>query len=1125
MTFSNTTPSPGSYTITGGTGPFTLTLDNLGSPAMVTNSNGNNTITAPIALAGPATFAINPGTSLTLAGRMSLLNVWSLADRRGNACRRQWQLFRAPRVTFSGSGGTLCAGVGNPSVVNTVSGFAGGIGGGPNQWTQNNNGGSAAALPAISGSTLQLTNSNGGEATTAYYNTQVAVTGGFTASYVFSGSAADGAAFVLQTAGLNALGGGGGEIGYGGVSPSAAFQIETYNNAGVTWASNGATGGDTYIGGTGIVLNANHPISVQLSYDPSDTTLTATLTDQTNSATYTYTSNAVDLASIFPGGTAYLGFSGGTGGANGTNAVSNFTYTNVYGNNLTVNDGVTSTIDVAATALSPTITMGTLTSGSGSHLNVTATQVTATDQAYGLTLGNATLTGITTIDIANAAGGGAGTLRLGNISDGATAGGLVLTGQGTLILSGVNQYTGGTTVDGGILAISNNTPLGSGPLTLSGGKLQIRSATLYGNAVNVAASSSIDVTGPASASLDGTVRIGNTGSTTPITLSVTGGSTGANASYSLYLGTYLNSPGPNNGVQLVGGGTGTTQYTLDVANNGTGAAKVYLGPLADNGHSSTLTIQNAGTVALNYGGTMIAGSTIDVGPASGGPNGGNLRVGTPSGTFATGAAAVNVYNGGTLGVSAGALQGAIGGSTTIESGGTLVGASGVQLFASGGLTLAAGSLDNFTLGSTPNGTANALIATSSASGTSLAISGASTINITNASTIPLHGGTYDLFGYTGSALTTTTSSGTTLDFTNGGGGNLTLGNQPQSTLFTYSLSNNSLQSQIDLIVTPVRLSWTGTLNGNGAPNNSWDTTTNNWANLVPAAVSFTNGSPVKFADTNVLNGNALVPNVGGLATINIAAGGVEPDLVEFDNTGSANGGVDYLFTGGPIGDSSSASPAYLNLIGNGSDGGSVTLANSNTFSGPVTVSLGSLLLDNPTALGNSSGAAVTGDGGAIVLQSTSGSSAVYGRKQNGAGTIGLTLDGAGNAAYPAALTSASGINTYSGPITVGASGSRHHRLGLDGQWRWADARRRNRLGQRHVDIHRPRQYLPDDRRHQRRRRGHARLDRHERDRHVDVGGRRRLLRQHVGEHGHARVAKCRRLGQFVGRDGRFGRLR
>ena len=64
---------------------------------------------------------------------------------------------------------------------------------------------------------------------------------------------------------------------------------------------------------TGITLNSNHPLNVVLTYDPA-TTLHFSITDTVTTNNFT-TSWAVNIPSIVGGNTAYLGFTGGTGGA------------------------------------------------------------------------------------------------------------------------------------------------------------------------------------------------------------------------------------------------------------------------------------------------------------------------------------------------------------------------------------------------------------------------------------------------------------------------------------------------------------------------------------------------------------------------------------------------------------------------------------------------------------------------------------------------------------------------------------------------------------------------------------------------------------------------------------------
>ncbi len=119
---------------------------------------------------------------------------------------------------------------------------------------------------------------------------------------------------------------------------------------------------------------------------------------------------------------------------------------------LTANSG----IDVTGVAAG---TLGGLAIG-GNTLYVTGGG-TAANTAYSLRLGSGTLSGNPTFNVADN-GTGIGTLTLGALSGGGTARTLTKAGSGTLILSGSDTYSGGTTVDAGILYAMNANAIPAG---------------------------------------------------------------------------------------------------------------------------------------------------------------------------------------------------------------------------------------------------------------------------------------------------------------------------------------------------------------------------------------------------------------------------------------------------------------------------------------------------------------------------------------------------------------------------------------------------------------------------------------------------------------------------------------
>ena len=173
---------------------------------------------------------------------------------------------------------------------------------------------------SIASSKLTVTPNAQTQAGSAWYPTAVNIQN-FTTDFTFQQTAgantADGMAFVIQGNNTAALGATGGSLGYKGIANSLAVKFDLYSNAG---EGNDSTG--LYTGGvdpstpavdmTGTVdLHTGDVMKVHMTYD--GTNLAMTLTDSTTSATFSKTW-AINIPSTVGGNTAYVGFTGGTGG-------------------------------------------------------------------------------------------------------------------------------------------------------------------------------------------------------------------------------------------------------------------------------------------------------------------------------------------------------------------------------------------------------------------------------------------------------------------------------------------------------------------------------------------------------------------------------------------------------------------------------------------------------------------------------------------------------------------------------------------------------------------------------------------------------------------------------------------
>jgi outer membrane autotransporter protein len=294
------------------------------------------------------------------------------------------------------------------------------------------------------------------------------------------------------------------------------------------------------------------------------------------------------------------------------------------------------------------------------------------------------------------------------------AGGLEKTDEGTLVLSGDNSYTGGTFVNGGTLSVSSDANLGAaaGALTLDGGALENTGA--FGSARGVTLGA-----GGGEFKTDADLTLSN----------VVGGAGGL-----LKTGSGTLTLTANN---TYSGGTQISAGTLQIGNGGTTGS--ISGPIDDDsqlvlnrsdtwtfsstiGGAGSLTQAGAGTTVLigdsSYeGGTTISSGTLQLG--DGGTSGSITGDVTDNGTLAFNRSDNIVFDGkisgagnvhqigsgstdltgdssaftGATTVSNGtlAVDGSLGGTLSVQSGGTLAGTGtiGTTTIAAGG-TIAPG---------------------------------------------------------------------------------------------------------------------------------------------------------------------------------------------------------------------------------------------------------------------------------------------------------------------------------------------------------------------------------------------------------------------------------------------------
>jgi hypothetical protein len=184
---------------------------------------------------------------------------------------------------------------------------------------------------ASNDSRLQLTDGGLNEAGSVFWNTPINIQA-FTTQFTFqlSEAQANGFTFTIQNVGPTALGGASAGLGYQNIQKSVAVKFNFYNYQNEGSDSTGFyTNGQAPVTPTvdispsGIQLNSDDGITATITYD--GTTLTLNLLDGVTNDKFTY-SQAINIPQTVGGNTAYVGFTGGTGGLSASQKIMSWVY-------------------------------------------------------------------------------------------------------------------------------------------------------------------------------------------------------------------------------------------------------------------------------------------------------------------------------------------------------------------------------------------------------------------------------------------------------------------------------------------------------------------------------------------------------------------------------------------------------------------------------------------------------------------------------------------------------------------------------------------------------------------------------------------------------------------------------
>lgn len=493
---------------------------------------------------------------------------------------------------------------------------------------------------------------------------------------------------------------------------------------------------------------------------------------------------------------------------------------------------------------------------------------------------------------------------------------LTKSGAGTVVLSGVNTYTGGTAISGGTLSISQVANLGaSGALSINAGTLEVTNSFSSSRALSVNdAASTVQVDGSniltVTSAISGSGTLNKSGSGT---MQLIGANTfsGGSVVAAGTLQTTANNRLANTGALTTSGGTFDLQTFTETVSAVTLSDGAITGSGTGTLTGSSYTVQNGSVTAILAGSAALTKSTAGTVSLSG--------VNTYTGT--------TTINGGTLQINSTASMGVTSNGATINAG-TLELLSGynvstTRLFSLGDVT------STFQVDANSTYTLNGAIGNAASAG-SLTKTGSGTLVLGSANT------------YGGSGSTTAINAGTLQASSDN-----QLGNSATALSFggsgtgVFQVNGASFSSARNVV-----LNSTGTVNTNnnnaafsGAFSGNAGLTKTGEGTLTLSGTNTYKGDTTINAGTIVINSAASLGNGGALAinsaTLEVAASFSTARNISLGNAASTIQ-VDPAQTYSVSGVVSGAGTLTKNGTGN------LTLAGANTFTGETVVNYGTL---------------------------------------------------------------------------------------------------------------------------------------------------------------------------------------